>query len=121
MTQSPPRCLTCGRGNTPDVHDHVPPALDLERDVGWGDSTYLCKECCEKIGLLWGWMPPETVREMEDQLNDQAMQLHELHSEMEEKERRMNKILAGREALRQEREARKIRTRSARSTTSGAS
>ena len=44
MVQHPPTCLHCGRGNT-DEAEFPLPNLDLEREVNWGDSTYIWVSC----------------------------------------------------------------------------
>jgi hypothetical protein len=107
MTQSPPRCLYCGRGNTPDNYGNVPPALDLERDVGWGDPTYLCQACCERIALLWGWISPEAAKELDDKVQASVAELHETRAQMDAQTRRLNAIVKGRKALNEERRARR--------------
>lgn len=105
MTQTPTTCLTCGRGNTPDdphtMEDFF--AIDLERDVNWGDSTYICRYCCDIVAALAGFVSEE---QMTDQLraNQQLKEeLHETQAELESRNRRLHQITRGTKALKAER------------------
>ena len=82
MTQAPPNCMVCGAGNTPDgVTGEIGPFLDLERDVNWGDSTYLCMLCCTQIGAHAGLMTAEEKQSLEAQIRKLKTQVHSLEAE----------------------------------------
>lgn len=111
MTQHPPNCLHCGRGSTADPHGRVAPALDLERDVGWGDSTYICEDCCSQIALLFGFISPYEAIELRQEAKELKQELHDARAEMEERQRRMDRIVAGKQALGEERKARQSKVK----------
>lgn len=101
MTQHPPQCLYCGRGNVTqdsDDHDQTIRFLDLQREVNWGDSTYLCSVCCEKIAAIVGWEPAEDVAELKERVTELLVKLHDLEAERDQHKRRLETIVAGREA-----------------------
>lgn len=101
MTQTPTQCLYCLRGNTPDEPDTMDEffAIDLERDVNWGDPTYICKYCCEKIAALAGFV---TMDQLQEEMNiNQALKrkVHDLKAKLEERQRRLDQIATGARAL----------------------
>ena len=102
MTQHPPTCLHCGRGNTLGPDGEQTPALDLQRDVNWGDSTYLCSACVDVAALIFGYKTAEDVQQVEELNQLLQQQLHDLKAERDLKQRRIETILAGREAERAE-------------------
>jgi len=105
MVETPTQCLVCMRGNTPDDPDTMDEfwALDLERDVNWGDPTYLCKYCCEKIAMLSGFASMTELTEAMQRNEDQKVKIHDLKAKLERRETRLKKILAGEVELRKER------------------
>jgi hypothetical protein len=88
MTESPPNCLICGKGNTPDAEGNVGPFLDMERDVNWGDPTYLCEDCGTKIGAMFGMVTTTEVEELKAQTQGLKKQLHDEKSRYETFRRR---------------------------------
>jgi hypothetical protein len=104
MTQTPTQCLYCLRGNTPDDPDSMDEffAIDLERDVNWGDPTYLCKYCCEKVAALAGFV---TMDDLQDQMNvneSLKRKLHDALAKLEDRERRLKHIVRGEIAVKKE-------------------
>jgi len=85
MTQSPPSCMVCGRGNTPDPAGEIGPFLDLERSVNWDDSTYLCRDCAFAIGAEFGMLLPEEVVALRREIRQLHHQLHEEKAKRREK------------------------------------
>ena len=83
MTQSPPNCFVCGRGNTPDSDGVIGPFLDLERDVNWGDSTYLCPDCGVQIGGNFGMESPHGVQSLKAEIATLERRNHELRAEID--------------------------------------
>lgn len=104
MSQHPPVCLHCGKGNTED--EPRISVLDLEREVNWGDSTYLCGRCVMIAAALYEYISPEQYSELEDTVQSRDKQIHELRAALSEKERRLTTILDGKKALRDERASR---------------
>ena len=106
MTQHPITCLYCGRGNTPDGHETLDDfwAIDLERDVNWGDSTYLCKYCVEKMAMQSGFVTMADLTEQQNVVRAQARKIHDLQAKLEAKSRRLQQINDGRAAVRKNRE-----------------
>lgn len=78
MLESPPNCMVCGRGNTPDETGAIGPFLDLERNVNWDDSTYLCRTCGEAIGTQFGMPTPDVLVEKDREIRRLKHQVHEL-------------------------------------------
>jgi hypothetical protein len=79
MTEPPATCLICGKGNTPNAEGTVGPFIDLERDVNWGDPTYICEDDAMRIGALVGMVTPDELEDLrlenkglEKKLHDQA-------------------------------------------------
>ena len=97
MVQSPIQCLYCMRGNTPDDPDSMDDfwVLDLERDVNWGDPTYLCKYCCERIAAMTGFVPEEDMREQQNIVRQQLRKIHDLQARLEDRQRRLDQIDVG--------------------------
>jgi len=88
MTQSPPTCLICGRGNTPDKDGNVGPFLDLERDVNWGDSTYICEDDATKIGAFFGMVSATDISDLHSKIAKLEKTLHDEVSRFEQYRRR---------------------------------
>lgn len=113
MTQNPPRCLYCGKGNTTARDDELDtdllplPYLDLEREVNWGDSTYLCGPCVLKAAALYGYITPEQALTLEQTITSLRRERHDLRAMLQERTRRLDSIVKGREALQAERKARR--------------
>lgn len=108
MTQAPHQCLTCGRGNVPD-DPHTEDDLwflDLERDVNWGDPTYLCMYCCESIGVMAGLVSMQDLKDAQDVNRAQSRKIHDLQAKLEGKQRRIDLITGGARAVKKEKEER---------------
>lgn len=103
MTQTPPNCLHCGRGNVPDDPDTLEDfwVIDLERDVNWGDPTYLCKYCVEQVGALAGMLPNSEAVKKDNVIQHQLRRIHDLEAKLEVRDRRLSKINEGRTAVKQ--------------------
>lgn len=99
MTQEPPRCLHCGAGNVPGADGEVEPALDLERDIGWGDPTYLCGSCVSQAAALWGYISEDTAQDYERQIKKLKADLHETKAKFAEQSRRVRRVTEGKKAL----------------------
>lgn len=100
MTQMPTNCLYCGRGNTPDDPDTMDDfwAIDLERDVNWGDPTYLCKYCCDVLAAQAGYVTMDQLMEQQNINQAQGRKIHDLQAKLEQRQRRLDTITAGRQA-----------------------
>ena len=77
MTSAPAACLICGNGNVPDTAGEIGPFLDLEREVNWDDSTYLCKNCGTAIGAMFGMQTEDDVLHYRQEIRTLKRQLHE--------------------------------------------
>ena len=102
MTSSPMSCLVCGRGNTPDDPDTMDDLwfLDTERDIDWGDTAYICKYCCEKIGIFADLVGVQELKETQDTVRRQAKKIHDLESKLAARQRRIDAITGGQRAVR---------------------
>lgn len=109
MTQHPPLCLHCGGGNTADDVGHVPRAIDLEREVNWGDSTYLCENCGALIAGLLEYISPAEAQDLRTAIAARDTEVHNLRAELQAQKRRSDQILLGRAALTEEKRARESR------------
>lgn len=100
-TLGAPVCLHCGRGNTPDDPDTLEDfwVLDLERDINWGDPTYLCKYCCELIAAEVGFVPGEKVEELQATIKSKNKEIHGLEAERDSIRRRFRSASTGKKAL----------------------
>lgn len=100
MTQLPTTCLVCGRGNTPNDPHSIDEfwAVDLERDVNWGDSTYLCRYCVDELAALAGFVTVGQLGEAADIAEALRQELHEVKAEFDSYRRRARTILAGKKA-----------------------
>ena len=95
MTQPPNCCLACGKGNTPDGKTHeVGPFLDLNIDYNWGDSGYLCGDCIGQAAVLFGWISPDTKKDLELKIERQQKEIHDLNAQMDIRRRREKRALA---------------------------
>lgn len=77
MTEAPCACLVCGRGNVPDETGQIGPFLDLEREVNWDDSIYLCQYCGTAIGALFGMQTQDDVLGFKQEIRRLKRELHE--------------------------------------------
>lgn len=82
MTGSPPNCMYCGAGNTPDEHGKIGPFIDMEREVAWGDDAYLCEKCATQVGTLMGLAPAEELKKQQRMLKEAQKQVHDLQSDI---------------------------------------
>lgn len=106
MTATPTTCLHCGRGNTPDDPHSMDDfwVVDLERDVNWGDSTYICRYCCDQIAAIAGFVTMDDLAEQQ-RINQKLKEKnHDLEAELDEKSRRLKRIAQGRKALKKTQE-----------------
>jgi hypothetical protein len=95
MTLAPAVCMVCGKGNTPDGRSkQILPAVDLEGDRNWGDSTYICTQCAEKIGGLVGMATPDTVSDLEQTIKKRDREIHELGADLDQKRIKIRRLLA---------------------------
>lgn len=84
MTETPPHCMVCGKGNTPNGDTKlVEPAVDLGTDRNWGDSCYLCTQCAEKVGALVGMATPDTVKDLEHEKKALLRKVHDLEADID--------------------------------------
>ena len=88
MTEPPCTCLICGKGNTPDENGDIGPFLDMERDVNWGDPTYLCEDCGTKIGAQFGMVTTTEIEDYESKVRKLEKQLHDEKARYEHFRRR---------------------------------
>ena len=97
MEQTPTQCLHCGRGNTPDDPDTMDDfwAVDLERDVNWGDSTYICKYCCDVLAATAGYVTHEQLLEQQQLADNLRAELHDSKAELASYKRRVRVVMAG--------------------------
>lgn len=102
MTQIPTQCFYCMRGNVPDGEDTMDDfwAMDFERDFNWGDSTYLCKYCIALLASHCGYVTEGQLQEQVDIQNRLHQRIHDLEAELEAREVRLERIVAGSEELR---------------------
>jgi hypothetical protein len=76
-------------------------AIDLERDVNWGDSTYLCMYCVVEIAAIGGYVNEGELAEMTDNVERLRTEKHELEAEFDAYRTRARTILAGEKAKRE--------------------
>lgn len=76
MLNTPPNCMVCGKGNTPDKVGDIGPFLDLERDVNWDDSTYLCMDCGQAIGIACGLPTADELTSQKQEIRSLKRELH---------------------------------------------
>jgi len=107
MTQTPTSCLTCGRGNTPDDPDTMDDfwAIDLERDVNWGDPTYICRYCCDELAGLAGYVTMDQLQEQMNIIENLKKKLHDARAKLAERDRRLDQIATGAKAMRKTKKA----------------
>lgn len=85
MVEAPPNCMICGKGNTPDKAGNIGPFLDLERNVNWDDSTYLCLDCGQSIGIACGLPSADDLTAMKQEVRSLHRKLHESKASRREK------------------------------------
>jgi hypothetical protein len=97
MVMTPQTCMYCGCGNVPSSKDEeeIGPFLDLERDVNWGDSVYLCMNCVMKVAGLCGYISEDQWKDLEKKIDKLEKTNHDLKAELESQERRLRVVAAG--------------------------
>lgn len=109
MTLTPQKCLYCGCGNVEDRDTgETGPFLDLERDINWGDSVYLCMRCVAEIAANCEYIDPTQAKELEAALDAKDAIIHELKAEMDSIARRIRVIEAGSRTLKRVRGKAKV-------------
>ena len=88
MIGSPPNCLYCGKGNTPDEVGNIGPFLDLQREVNWDDDCYLCEVCAVKIGAIFGMLSKDDVQGLHRRIAQLEGELHDRDAEIGLRKRR---------------------------------
>jgi len=88
MTGSPPNCMICGKGNTPDEAGDIGPFLDLQREVNWDDDCYLCEDCGTKVGAMFKMLTADEVQDFHRVIKKLKGQLHDAKSEVERRKAR---------------------------------
>lgn len=89
MTDHPPNCMFCGKGNTPDGDTgEIGPFLATPIDRNWGDSCYICEDCGVAIGAMFGAITPDEAQDMERQLKAKNKEIHELNAELDVRRQR---------------------------------
>lgn len=106
MTQNPPVCLHCGSGNVEDHAGQIPRAIDLEREVNWGDSTYLCENCGLLVAGLLDCITRDQYQELERTISSLKTERHELKAQLQGQKRRTTAIMQGKKALQEEKDLR---------------
>jgi hypothetical protein len=95
MAMAPNCCLVCGKGNTPDGKTgRVGPFLDLAIDYNWGDSGYMCSDCVARAAVLFGWISPDTKKELELHIGRMEKSLHDMEADMDRRRRREKQLKA---------------------------
>jgi hypothetical protein len=102
MTQHPNTCLYCGRGNVADDSDDDLVFLDLERDINWGDSTYICSVCIQRIAALFDYYSENDVKTLNKTISRQKEEIHDLRAELQNRNRRLEQISTGLKVLKEE-------------------
>lgn len=101
MTGSPPHCMICGMGNTPDGETgEIGPFLDLQREISWGDDAYLCESCASEIGSHFGMITPDEAKELKRAMRRLKKKMHDMEADM------ATRKVSERKALQQARAAR---------------
>jgi len=70
-------------------------AVDLERDVNWGDSTYICKYCCDVLAATAGYVTHEQLLEQQQLADNLRAELHDSKAELASYKRRVRVVMAG--------------------------
>jgi hypothetical protein len=106
----PPKCLGCGRGNTPDDGDTLDDfwVLDLERDYNWGDPAYLCKYCCRVVAGESGYAPADQIDLLAATIEQKNTEIHDLEARLDAVQQRVQRVLEGKKAERQLKSKKKV-------------
>lgn len=100
MTLAPNRCMMCGSGNIPDRETgQVGPFASLGIDYNWGDSAYLCEKCVGKLAVLFGWISPDTKKDLERKIKELTGKIHDLKSDLDIRRRRERETVKKARAL----------------------
>jgi hypothetical protein len=93
MTEAPATCLICGKGNVPNNDGSIGPFLDMERDVNWGDPTYLCEDCGTKIGAMFGMVSVTEIEDLRSVNRNLEKKLYDLEASAEIRRRKVREVM----------------------------
>lgn len=105
MTEQPGTCMNCGGSSFVDGELQRPIFEFQGIDINWGDTPYICAECVKILCDLAGRVTHEEHDEVvatRDQLSEQLTTLGEEHEELKS---RVNRMLDGARARREQKEA----------------
>lgn len=89
MTMQPHTCLYCGRGNsTTNTKGENGPYVDLQRDVNFNETVYICETCALEVGSLVGMITADDRRELIRKLKGLSKKCHNLEADLEKMTRR---------------------------------
>jgi 5-methylcytosine-specific restriction endonuclease McrA len=98
-------CLLCGSCPTDDDGHILPMVHAVGMDVNWGEDINVCQPCGGVIADLLGRRSEEVFKKLERDLANTETELRDLKEEHAAQSTRVQKILEGRKAIREEREA----------------
>lgn len=104
MTENPGHCVACG-GNPIDIDGNPQIAVDLDVDVNWGDSAYLCVECINLIADLIERPSKKKIQKIVDQNKFLSRRNKEIAKELEDAQKLIARIKDGQAAIREVKEA----------------
>jgi hypothetical protein len=87
MTMQPFTCLYCGKGNIPNNDRTIGPFVDLERDVNFNETVYVCEKCALRVGSCVGMITADEQRELNDQIKKLEKELHNTEAKLDKRTR----------------------------------
>lgn len=109
MRENPGTCLICG--GTPTEDGEILPSVHAEGlDVNWGDSVYFCYECSGMIADLIDRPSLKTWQSTNDAHEKLLEDFHTLEEEVKALREFKEKVIGGREAIREAKTTRKPAT-----------
>lgn len=89
MTMAPNTCLVCGRGNsTKNSKGENGPYVDLQRDVNWNETVYICETCALEVGNCVGMITADEQRELNERIALLKRKLHSVLAKLDKTERK---------------------------------
>lgn len=105
MSEQPGTCMACGNSGLVDGEIQHPIVEMQGIDINWGDTPYLCAECVNVVCDLAERVTQkdhEDVIAERDHLSEQLTQLQEEHQSLQN---RVTRMLDGRKAIKEQKEA----------------
>jgi hypothetical protein len=110
MTQVPATCLLCHNSPVDETREDrrpLPAVFAPGLDVNWGESVYICAGCAGLIADLIGRRSGADFEKIESRKDFLEKRMKKVSAELDTTKARLDKIVEGKKAVKEAREAKR--------------